>query len=135
MFGVPESITHDGGSPYNSGDWKDYAKEQGFESRLCTPEHPEGNGIAERFMAVLVKTIHAAKAEKKDPKVEVKRRLLNYRNTPHPATGKAPAELMFRRSVKTRIPSRIQLFGKEQLKEAKSQESRRGEPSEKKREL
>ena len=31
MFGVPESITHDGGSPYNSGDWKDYAKEQGFE--------------------------------------------------------------------------------------------------------
>jgi len=24
----------------------------GFEMRLCTPEHPEANGIAERFMAV-----------------------------------------------------------------------------------
>ena len=64
MFGIPESVTHDGGAPYNSADWKRYAREQGFESRLCTPEHPEANGIAERFMGVLVKTIHSAKAEK-----------------------------------------------------------------------
>ena len=73
MFGIPESVTHDGGPPYNSEDWRNYAREQGFESRLCTPEHPEGNGIAERFMGVLVKTIHAAKAEGKDPKLEIKK--------------------------------------------------------------
>ena len=34
MFGVPESITHDGGPPYNSGEWKRYAREQGL-SRGC----------------------------------------------------------------------------------------------------
>ena len=66
MFGIPESVTHDGGAPYNSEDWRRYAKEQGLESRLCTPEHPEGNGIVERFMGVLVKTIHAAKADGRD---------------------------------------------------------------------
>ena len=45
-------------------------------------------------MSVLM-TIHAAKAYKKDPMIEAKRRLLNYRNTPQPATGKSPAELVF----------------------------------------
>ena len=44
--------------------------EQGFESRLCTPEHPEGKGLAQRFMGILVKMIHAAKAEMKDLKLE-----------------------------------------------------------------
>ena len=44
MFGIPESVTHDGGAPYNSEDWRRYAK-------------------------------------------EIKRRLMNYRNTPHPSTG------------------------------------------------
>ena len=47
MFGVPKSITHDGGPPYNSEDWRSDAKEQGFESRLCTPENPEVNASTE----------------------------------------------------------------------------------------
>ena len=58
--------------------------------------------VWQRFMGVLVKTIHAAKAENKDPKLEIKKRLMNYRNTPHSATGKAPAELVFRQTVKTK---------------------------------
>ena len=95
-----QSLTRDSGPPYSSQEWKDYTKEQGFESRLCTPKHPEGNSIAKIFMGVLVKTIHAAKVIGMDPKVEVKRMMLNYRNTQHPATGKAPAELMLRRLIK-----------------------------------
>ena len=41
MFRVPDSVTHDGCLPCNTQYWKDYTKEQGFESRLCMPEHPE----------------------------------------------------------------------------------------------
>ena len=70
-------------------------------------------------MGVLVKTIHAAQAEKKDPKLEIKKRLMNYRNTPHPATGIAPAELMFRRTMKTKIPRKQKLLGEEDLKKAR----------------
>ena len=36
LHGIPESITHDQGPPYNSRAWTDYAKEKGFESRACT---------------------------------------------------------------------------------------------------
>ena len=60
-------------------------------------------------MRVLVKIIHAAIASKADPRVEVGRRLLNYRNTPYASTGKTPAELMIRRQIKTRIPSKMKV--------------------------
>ena len=103
--GIPESITHDNGPCYNGRDWRRFGKKWGFESRHCTPEHPQANGIAERFMGVLVKVVHTAMASGQDPKVAVRRRLFNYRHTPHPSTGKTPAELMIKRQIRTRIPA------------------------------
>jgi len=100
---VPESITHDNGPCYNSG-WKKFGWKWGFQSQPCTLENPKANGIMERFMGVLVKIVHTAVAEGQDPRLEVRRRLLNYRNTPHPSTGKAPAELMMRRQIRTMVP-------------------------------
>ena len=108
IHGVPESITHDNGPPYQSRDWQRFASQWGFQKRPCTPEHPQANGIAERFMSVLVKIVHTAIASGQDPKVAVRRRLLNYRNTPHPSTGKTPAELMIKRVIRTRLPRMIQ---------------------------
>ena len=105
IHGVPETITHDNGPPYNGREWQAFAKEQGFKPKACSPEHPESNGIAERFMSVLVKVIHAAVAEGKDPRLEVRKRLLNYRNTVHPSTGASPASLMMGRDIRTKLPA------------------------------
>ena len=104
IHGIPETITHDNGPPYNSAEWQQFAKEQGFKAIACSPEHPQSNGIAERFMSVLVKVIHASLAEGKDPKVEVQKRLINYRNMVHPSTGVSPASLMMGRTIRTKLP-------------------------------
>ena len=138
LHGIPESITHDQGPPYNSGDWQRYAKEVGFESRPCTPEHPEANGVAERFMGVLVKTVHTAVAEGRDPRVEVKRRLLNYRTTPHPSTGKAPCELMNNRMIRSKvprllIPAQSKVHKEAQEKDKETREKRKENYDKKKR--
>ena len=122
LHGVPETITSDNGPPYNSQDWKDFGKQMGFVPKPVSPEHPEGNGVAERFMATIVKTTHAAIAEGKDPKLEIKRRLLNYRNTPHPSTGKTPSELMMGRVVRTRVPRLLKTPNIKALREAKQQD-------------
>ena len=61
--------------------------------------------------------IHTPKVKKKNPKLEMKRRLMNYRNMSHPATGKVPAELVFRQTVKTRHPRRPKLLEKEEKEE------------------
>ena len=77
--GIPEEVVHDGGSPYHSRDWRKYAQKVGFKTVKCTPEHPQANGLAEKFMATIVKVTHAALAEKKDPRIEVQKFLMMYR--------------------------------------------------------
>ena len=122
LHGKPDSITHDNGPPYDSREWRKYAKQVGFIRKPCSPEHPEGNGVAERFMGVIVKLVHAALAEKKDPKLEIERRLMQYRNTPHPSTGKTPSELMFNRVVRTRLPTMREKVDTEVVKEAREKD-------------
>jgi len=65
-----------------------------------------------------MKTIYVAKAEKNDRKLEIKRRLMNYRNMPHPATGKVSSELVLRGTVKTRLLRRPKLLEREEIEEA-----------------
>ena len=119
LLGIPDQVTHDNGPPYNSSKWRSYAMEKGFELNPCTPEHPKSNSIVERFMGVLAKTVHAAVALGKDPQTEVQRRLMNYRNTPHPSTGKSPSELIMNRKLKTKIPARLALSDSQVHQEAK----------------
>ena len=83
----------------------DYARQAGFETDLCTPEHPQANGQAEKFMASVVKIMHASIAEGRDPKEEILKFLLNCRNTPHSSTGVTPASLMMNRDMNTKLPS------------------------------
>lgn len=107
--GIPEKIIHDNGAPYNSRAWKEFAKASGFIAQGCTPEHPQANGLAEEMMSSIVKLVHASLAENKDPKLEIYRYLLNYRNTPHPSTGFTPSRLLMGRVIKTKIPALISI--------------------------
>ena len=102
--GIPERIIHDNGPPYNSSSWRKYARMTGFEIDPCTPEHPQSNGLAEKMMTSIVKMTHAALAEGKDPKLEISKFLINYRNTPHSSTKKKPSELMMNRNIRTKLP-------------------------------
>ena len=106
--GVPGKIVHDNGPPYNSQAWIEFAASSGFTSHACTPKHPQANGLAEKMMASIAKLVHASLAEGKDPKVEIQRFLMNYRNTPHPSTGYTPSRLLMGRIIKTKILALIQ---------------------------
>ena len=99
QHGVPDSILSDGGPPYTGKDWKLFAEEWGFTRKRASPEHPQANGMVERFNRNLKKVIHAATVERKDPKTEVNRYIMAYRNTPHTTTGRKPSELMFKLSL------------------------------------
>ena len=115
--GIPETMTADNGPPYPSEDMKKYAEEHGFKMTLVTPENPQSNGFAEIFVKVLCKLLHTASAEGKDPRKELNKYLLQYRATPHPTTGKSPAEMLFGRRIRTKLP---QLFSREDSPETAS---------------
>ena len=109
FLGVPKQIITDNGPPYQSQNWKDFSKEYGFKHRPVTPLHPEANGHVERFNSMLGKTILAVITEGQDPKVEVRRQVLNYRNTPHSTTGVSPSELVLGRLIRTKLTSIVKI--------------------------
>ena len=85
----------DNGSQYSSREVDDFAKDWGFSHYTSNPYKPPKNSIAERD----VKTAEEL-PKLEDPGVG----LLNYRATPHSATGITPAEALMGRRIKTRIP-------------------------------
>ena len=82
----------------------------GFTHRLTTPESAQANGFAEIFVKTLVKLIHTAVANKTEPKRAVQLYLMAYRVMPHTVTGRSPAELLFNRSIQTKLPPGVYIL-------------------------
>lgn len=52
----------------------------------------------------LIKRVKIAYAEGADYKSELRKYIVAYRNTPHSITGKSPAEMLFGRKLRTKLP-------------------------------
>jgi hypothetical protein len=79
----------------------------GIEYSTITPLWPQGNSEAESFMKPLLKSILTARTEGRKWKKELYTFLLNYRATPHSTTKVGPAELLFNRPIRTKIPQQV----------------------------
>ena len=82
---------------------EEYCRQMGFRHRITTPEDTQANRFTEAFMKVLVKLVHMAMVDKRDPKRAVIGYLMAYRATPHMMMGKSPAELMFGMQIQTKL--------------------------------
>lgn len=106
--GFPAVLHTDNGAPFNGGrrhELQEYFKWAGIEHKPNkSPYDPEANGLAESFMKHVKKIWHTATLEQKDPTLEINKHLRVQRATPHPSTGVAPAELLYGRLYKTRLP-------------------------------
>ena len=116
-YGLPYEMTTDNGPPFNGKEIRDFAKYLDIKHRHITPYWPQANAAAENFNRCLRKIVQSAKIEKKNWKQEIFRFLRNYRNTPHPSTGKSPAQLMFPgRSYRTRMPLIRKTYDDEEIR-------------------
>jgi len=102
--GVPEELKTDNGPPFQSATFRSFAQEKGFHHRKITPLWPEANGQVEAFMKNIGKVARTAHMTGKDWTRELYVFLANYRDTPHPCTGKSPYELSMGRIVRTKVP-------------------------------
>ena len=106
--GFPDVLNSDNGPPFNGkqrSELQEYLRWAGVKHRPNkSPLDPESNGLAEVYMKHLKKIWHTSRLEGKNPVLEINKHLRVQRATPHPSTGKAPAEIMYNRKYKTRLP-------------------------------
>jgi rubredoxin len=102
--GLPLSLKSDNGPQFISTEFREFVTTHGIEHRHTTPLWPQANGEVERQNRTLMKAIRIAHSEGKDWRRELNTFLLAYRSTPHQTTGVSPAELLFKRKIRTKMP-------------------------------
>nr|VZI18723.1 unnamed protein product [Spirometra erinaceieuropaei] len=100
-FGIPEMVVSDNGPAFTSAEFKDFMEKNGIRHLTTAPYHAASNGLAERA----VQTINhgLARQTEADLATKLSRFLFSYRITPNDSTGASPAELMFKRQLRTRL--------------------------------
>jgi hypothetical protein len=104
VHGFPIELKSDNGPQFVSELFTRYLEENGIKLRHTTPYWPKANGEVERQNKTLLKAIRTANASGKNWRHELNKFLLAYRSTPHSATGVSPAELLFGRKLRTKLP-------------------------------
>ena len=104
-YGHPARHRTDNGPPFNSDEFRRYSEDKGIEHVLTYPHHPQGNPV-ETFMKPLGKALKAAFYNRDSAQRAVDELLMAYRSTPHPATGMAPGEMLFRHGYRSDFPRR-----------------------------
>ena len=107
--GLPVSITSDNGPQFIAETFRKFVNDNAINHRRVTPLWPQANGEVERQNRSLMKRIRIAQAEKRDWKKAVQEYLIAYRSTPHTTTGVSPAELLFGRKIRTKLPD-LQIY-------------------------
>jgi transposase InsO family protein len=100
-FGIPETVGTDNGTPFVSEVFRDFLRRNGIEHVTSAPYHPASNGLAERA----VQTVKQGLLKQVSGTIQIKldRLLFAYRATLTESTGVYPAELMFGRTLRTRL--------------------------------
>ena len=102
--GIPATLKSDNGPQFVSLEFDSFCKENGVTHCRTTAKWAQANGEVERQNASLLKRLRIAQAEGKDWKRELRKYLLQYRAITHSTTGRSPAELLFNRRIRTKMP-------------------------------
>ena len=101
--GLPTQVVTDNGAQFTSQEFGEFLKLNGIQHYKSAPYHPATNGEAERYVQTFKQAMRAAKGDSGTLSTKLMRFLLSYRTTPNATTGVSPAELLFGRTLRTRL--------------------------------
>ena len=120
--GLPESLTSDNGPQFISAEFGEYMSQEGVRHHKVTAKWPQANGEVERRNSSLLKRLQIAHAEKKSCKRELNIYLAAYRALPYPTTGVSPAELLFVRKIRTKLPELSDVNVEQEMRDKDSEQ-------------
>ena len=100
IYGYPEKLRRDNGSPFSSHKFKQYLRDVNITDKTIIPEHPQSNVVVENSNRSLSKCLRIAKVQNSPWQNELRKMLLNYRNSVHSTTNVIPTQLFFNHDLK-----------------------------------
>src|SRR5690606_9796995 len=101
--GIPDTIVSDNGTGFTSLEFRTFLSRNGIAHILTPPYHPSSNGQAERYVQSLKSSIGKMLSEEGTIYEKLCRFLMEQHACPSSVTGKSPSELLFGRTIKTRL--------------------------------
>ena len=98
--GIPKIVFSDGGPQFSAAFFGKFSKEWDFEHTFSSPHYPQSNGLVERKIQTVKKVLKKAHDANEDLYLS----LLMLNNTPGKSSD-SPAQLMYKRIVRTTLPS------------------------------
>lgn len=98
-YGIPKILMADN-MPFDSYEFKNFAKLWNFKIVTSSPEYAQSNGLAEKAVHIAKQILRKCLKDQK----EVEIALLEYRSTPVGSLGVTPSELMMSRLLRTKLP-------------------------------
>ena len=104
-YGTPEELASDGGPEFTATDTRAFLRDWGVHHRLSSVAFPHSNCRAEIGVKTMKRLITDNTGQDGDLNTDaVQRAVLQYRNTPDPATKVSPAMCVFGRPIRDFIP-------------------------------
>lgn len=105
-FGIPHTLVSDNGTSFTSHEFKHFCLVNGIKHMLSPAYHPASNGQAESFVKIIkrgLKSIILQGCNKKNIAEKLAKFLFDYRNSKNSTTEKSPAELVYGRTLRSRL--------------------------------
>lgn len=98
--GLPVVIVSDNGPQFTSEEFNQFLKRNGVKHVTSAPYHPQSNGQVERLVHTFKQSY---KANSGSCEQKVDQFLMKYRTTIHSTTGRTPSDLLYGRTIRTRL--------------------------------
>lgn len=105
VYGIPEEIIAYN-MPFNNKEFKLFAKNNITRITTSSPTHSQSDGLAERTIQTVQRILYKAYEDGKDESIA----LLEYRNTPISDCDYSPAQLLFNRRLRDKMPIKSRLL-------------------------
>ena len=101
LHGCPDRLISDNGPPFDSSEFRRFAKEWDFEHCTSSPGNSKANGKVEPAVKTAKKLVRNAYDTGSDPYIAI----LDYPNTPTQGMSSSPAQRLLNRRARTLLPT------------------------------